>query len=154
MKKLFIPILTLGLLGCAATSKVKTTDVDYIRKTGVISHPILAEVEIKKTKIEGIYVMRTTDFSINREYGKNMAIADAIQKNNADYLVHPMFDITHKGTKSEIKVHGYPGIYTNFRNITEADTTILKMGFAIPIQVETGLGEVKVPIKEKKRRRK
>lgn len=154
MKNLVIVVLAIGLLACSAASKVKTTDVDYIRKTGIVSQPILAEVEIKNTKISGQYIMRTSDFTLNREYGKNMAIADAIQKGGADYLVHPMFEIVNKGTKTEINVTGFPGTYKNFRVITDADSTVLKLGFAMPVKVKTGMVEVAVPVKPKKNRGK
>ena len=146
--------LSIGLVACSSVSKIKTTDVDYIRKTGVISHPILAEVEIQNAKLSGQYIMRTADYAINPEYGKNMAIAHAIQQSGADYLVHPMFEIIEKTTKTEINVTGYPGKYKNFRNVTAADSTVLQLGMAVPGQMKTGMVEVGVPVKPKKVRRR
>lgn len=155
MKKLLAcAALSLGLVACSSVSKIKTTDVDYIRKTGVISHPILAEVEIQNTKVSGQYIMRTADYAINPEYGKNMAIAHAIQQSGADYLVHPMFEIIKKTTKTEINVTGYPGKYKNFRNVTAADSTVLQLGMAVPVQMKTGMVEVGVPVKPKKVKRR
>lgn len=157
MKRIIITCSALiALSACSSVSKIKTTDVDYIRKTGVLAHPLLAEVEVKNEKVKGEYLMKTASYTVNPKYGKNMAIADAIEKSNADYLVHPMYEIEKGSSKTTIKVTGYPGVYKEFRKIVPADSTVLKLGQAIPVNSTSGMIEIEVidPKDAKKANRK
>lgn len=151
-KTLIVAMFALFITSCGSMSKIKTTDVDSIDKTGILAHPIIAEVEIKNTKVAGQYILKTEQYKLNKNYGKNMAIADAVQKAKCDYLVHPMYEIIIETRNTTINVTGFPGVYTAFRKMEASDSTILKMSQTTLIKSGSGMMEIENDIFTKKRK--
>jgi len=152
-KTLIVAMFALFITSCGSMSKIKTTDVDSIDKTGILAHPIIAEVEIKNTKVAGQYIIKTEQYKLNKEYGKNMAIADAVQKAKCDYLVHPMYEIIIETRNTTINVTGFPGVYKEFRKMEARDSTILKMSQTSIIKTGSGMIEVDNTVVTKKKRK-
>ena len=154
MKKIIpVALFALFITSCGTMSKIKTTDVDNINKTGILAHPIIAEVEIKNTKIAGQYIMKSEQYKLNKEYGKNMAIADAVKKAGCDYLVHPMYEIIIETRNTTINVTGFPSKYKEFRKMLASDSTVIKLSQKSIINNESGTIEIDNTIVTKKKRK-
>jgi hypothetical protein len=143
MKKILFSLAGIAFLfSCTVTTKSKTADTDYVSKYGIVAEPMLAEVEIKNERVNGTYTLKTADHNANKAYGKNMAVANAIEKSDADYLVQPTFEIISGSFDTQIKVEGYPGFYKNFRPMTLADTAVIRLGYGIPVDAQAAPTEV------------
>ncbi|GAB3343436.1 hypothetical protein GCM10027429_34040 [Marivirga atlantica] len=156
MKKQFILYLALitSLTNCTTLTTTRTVDIDPIVKYGVISEPIIAEVKIGEEKVVGEYSIKNRLFNSNKEYAENMAISDAIQKVDADYMVQPTFDIQRKQKLTTVKVEGFPGYYEKFRPMEAADTAIFKYGNQYPQANIIEPSTVQEDVESRRQRRK
>lgn len=83
------------------------------------------------------YLKRVNTYIKERlEEIKTEAIFNFSEQADADVIVSPAFSITtlsNKGLylKMKVKVRGYPAKYTNFRNLTDKDSTIVKLSQSI-----------------------
>lgn len=127
MKIGFISALALASTMCSCTvlNKVESAKTLDVYGPGVIQNPVLADLEVRDTKVTGT----ATGNSSAPGTVKNMALADAIKKANADVLVEPAFDMQSKGGKTTATVTGWPANYKNFRNVTQADLPVLEAGY-------------------------
>lgn len=83
------------------------------------------------------YLNRVNAYVKNRlEEIKTEAVFNFSEETDADVIVSPAFSITtisNKGLylRMKVKVRGYPAKYTNFRNLTDKDSTLVKLSRSI-----------------------
>src|SRR5688572_15109559 len=101
---------------CSCSSlRTSSVDVEYISKSGIMTKPMVAEIEVEKKKIQATIMIRKKDYLPNPlEAAKNLAIADAIKAANADLLVQPVFNTETKGGTITVTVIGFPAKYKEF----------------------------------------
>jgi len=139
MKKMLFPMLVVIALfallsGCASTSK-RSIDVGTQRiSSGVVQEPVVAKLAVSPVKTTGrVEGKIISNFSDGLEELKSRAVLNAISPKNADVLVEPLFDITRRNNNFTVIVTGYPGTYTDFRAITEADAKWMKSYNAVKV---------------------
>jgi hypothetical protein len=143
ISKIAVAGLSLLLVSCSTSVKTATVDTARISRNGfIMAKPQIVDIVVEKRKIEGRAVI------LNREYpnsainaAKNLAVIDAVKKGNADIIVQPIFEINSNMTNTTAVVKGFAGKYTDFRDLTNADT----MAFYIRRKLETYSSEVAVP---------
>ena len=116
---------------CAVLSKTETAKTTGIYGPGVLQYPVLADLDVKESKVTGTATGRS---SATADV-KNLAVADAIKKANADVLVEPVFDLQTKGSTVTANVSGFPGTYKNFRPVSQSDLPMLETGVLQKAQV-------------------
>lgn len=118
---LIILITAIAISSCStaklSTTEVTTTEID---KLGVQQQPLLTDLDVKETKVSGVANGSSTAIAKL----KQEAVAQALEKSNADILIEPTYSIETKSTKSTVTVTGFAANYKNFRKKTEADTII------------------------------
>jgi hypothetical protein len=124
--KIGLSLITLVLLfsSCTTTKTITAKRMD-IYGSGVIQQPIVAELDIKATKVTG--TAKSSSGMI--ESVKNSAVADALSKSNADVLIEPKFETETTNGVIRATVTGYPGTYVNFRPVTVEDVPLLELGY-------------------------
>ncbi len=110
---------------------------------GVMHLPVVADLDVKNEKVEGVATVKTSSVEI----AKQAALHDAITKSGADVLVEPSYDIQIKGDKITVKVTGFPANYKNFRQMKPQDTTLIKAGVIQKPKVEKAQGYTVQPDK-------
>lgn len=105
--------------------KTRSAKVADIYSGGIIQKPVIADLDVKDTKVIGTAEARAeVPFSTI----KVNAVADALKKASADVLVEPIFESEKANGRTTVTVTGFPASYKNFRTITEGDTALLKYG--------------------------
>ncbi len=125
MKRVFLFLmLSLLITSCSVTRTATAKKLD-IYGSGVMHIPVVADLEVQQQKVFATVV---TEEGVVSESAKQKAIAEAIEKANADILVEPSFKTEINGSMVVITVTGYPATYKNFRNATQADVNLLRVG--------------------------
>jgi hypothetical protein len=115
-------IMAFGMKSCQVFQSVSYKTMG-INETGVIQHPVLAELEVLPTKItQSVVVKNAKTF----EEVKALAMAQVIRDTKSDVLVEPKFETKRKGAKLTVTVTAYPALYRNFRSISPEDSYILE----------------------------
>lgn len=129
MKNILFFLISLLLISCSASMRTNTSKGTDIQNFGVIQKLVIADLDVKETKITGsaTSILTTSITKQSLQDVKNMALADALKKANADILIEPIFDIAMAGNKIAVSVTGYPATYKNFRPITEDDLRLLQI---------------------------
>lgn len=104
------------------TRTARTADVP----SNFVSQYNAAELAVSDTKAsgtsDGCVTGRAKKLALVPNLKKNLenyAIADALQKSNADVLVGPQFTYHYKKSALvSVSVTGYPAVYRNFRTIS------------------------------------
>ena len=116
--------LTLLLASCQSIQKISN---DYktvrIQKQDIYQYPIIAELDIGSTKIQGTAKSLYPKQPI--EEIKKIAIANALEKVNGDVIIEPTFKIIEEGENITITVSGYYGTYKNFKKVTKEDIQLI-----------------------------
>lgn len=126
MKKYIYIILIAGLFSACTQLRTRTLAVDSepIYKSGVLTKPMVAEVNIEKRKIEGVASVKNAEYPGNAsEVALTFAIRNALKSGNADFIVQPLYDIENTKGVTTAKVSGYAGKYKVFREFKLSDTT-------------------------------
>lgn len=130
MKKIFFIPITCLMASCSVLTS-KSTKTININHSGVIQTPVIVDIDVESDKVTG-----SASGRINIEILKQEAIADAIEKAAADVLVEPSFKTKTTFRTTIVNVSGYPGHYTNFRNIQANDLTLIDNSNTKTAQVE------------------
>ncbi|MDR1810918.1 MAG: hypothetical protein LBR34_11075 [Prevotella sp.] len=120
---LFVAIFATVILlpSCASKSTYSTVKTLGIQDYGVISKPVLADLNVSETKVTGFAVgIKGNSY----EALKNEAIKNAIDAVGADVLVEPQFTVDVTGNSVKITVKGYPGKYENFKSVEPNEINI------------------------------
>jgi hypothetical protein len=118
----FFLTLALGLTSCT-TLRTNTAKRMDIYGSGVIQHPVVAELFVRQSKITG-----TANNATTVEEAKNNAVVDALRNSSADVLIEPTFEVVRSRGVISATVTGFPATYTNFRPATYEDIPLLDMG--------------------------
>jgi hypothetical protein len=125
--------LILFLNSCSSTkysySSIKTVDVG---SSGIIQKPLVVDLDVKAQKVSGN--ASTSNSNLTEEEVKRIALADALQKANADILVEPRYEVNIEDGNMRVSVTGWPANYKNFRNVTNEDLPLLKIGSSQTIE--------------------
>ena len=135
-------ILVTVLLACTtAFGQGKTTRVDYKESSArtleathqIFTTPLVADLKITGEKVYHIEKDAFADYIVDENVVKyisdfkKIALGCAVKKYNADAFVGTVFDVVTDSTGHlVITVSGYPATYTNFRNATTDDLTLIK----------------------------
>jgi len=113
-------------ISCTTTKSTTAKSMD-IYGSGVIQHPVVADLIVEDTKVTGTAIsvnnknMTITDI-------KNNAISNALKKSNADILIEPVYEIETTGGETRVMVTGFPGKYNGFRQASVEDAPLLELG--------------------------
>lgn len=111
----------------ASLNLSKSTLSDYVLKENILLP------EMRKKESEKDYFERVEKFiNLKLDELKAQALFEFIDRENCSLIVSPIYSIkTTSSTGSqmavEVRVKGYPAIYTNFRDLRTADSTIVKL---------------------------
>ena len=124
---LILTLFTTLFVSCSTTKKTTSTirSMD-INGPGVIQIPVVVDLEVINTKVNGSYTMSTQDAQV--DYLKSKAIAIALQSTKADVLIEPTYEIIEGNGIITVTVTGFPGTYKNFRTISKDDIPLLQIG--------------------------
>jgi len=123
MKKIiYLSSLLLLTISCT-TLKSGTSKTMDIVGPGVIHMPVVADLNVRPTKVS-----HTKTFSKTATSSANSdVVRELLKRENADVLVEPSFESTTSGMKTEITVYGFPATYVNFRTIEEKDIVLIEV---------------------------
>lgn len=139
MKQLSFLCIILLLCSCSRVVKTGTTRTTDINGAGILHKPVVADMEVRETKVSGSALGRKKD---GMESVRQAALKDALQKSNADVLVEPSYETECKGKKINATVSGWPANYKNFRTIKTEDIDLLKAGKKYSAKTSTQKEEV------------
>lgn len=117
---------------CTVTKEYATVRTQDISRSSIIQIPKIARLEISKDKVSATLEKKQkkgkdADFRNSVEY---MALMDLVVKTGCDVIVEPTFRTTHKigpmAEKVTVTVTGLPAKYTEIRDLTPADSSLLK----------------------------
>lgn len=141
MRKIVMIFVTVLIAYATAFGQGKTTKVDYKESSArtleathqIFTTPLVADLKISGKKINHIEKDAFADYIVDENIVnyisdfKKIALGCAVKKYNADALVGTVFDvITDQTGHLVITVSGYPATYTNFRNATTDDISLIK----------------------------
>lgn len=139
-------ILAGSISSCSLLKQTSNTSKTLgIYGAGVVQKPVLTHLKVNPKKFTSKYTASGTQ---GVDYYKSQAVAKAMAENKSDVIIEPAYEITSSGTEFSIVLTGYAGSYDNFRQITEADTTLLTAGI---INYNDGPGQTPTPTVEKKK---
>ncbi len=119
-------IVAIAFTSCGVSSKSKTSTVKTmdIVNGGVYTKPLLADLDVKETKVTA-----TAKGTLSKEgidFVKNQAVASALKTTNGDILVEPKYEVETVNDDITVTVTGFPANYKNFRQLKAEDSTFLK----------------------------
>ncbi len=113
--------ITLMISSCKTTSN--TTVAADIKGPTVIQKPVVVDLEVKEVRVNGT---ATAKRSTPEAEIKQMAVADALKKANADVLIEARYEITTRFRETTVAVSGFPAVYKNFRPMELQDTIFVQ----------------------------
>jgi len=122
--RLLIILGAILLASCTSTMTTQTVKTMDIYGPGVIHHPVIADLEVRNTKV----TESTTGSSSNVEALKRDVVNKAVKSVGADLLVEPVYEVQSTGSRVVVTVSGYPASYKNFRAATQADLPMMEAG--------------------------
>jgi len=125
--KAIILLNLLTFLSSCTTSynvRTKTAKIKYISSSSIYHRPIIADLDIKETKVTGIAISHGGQ---SVETVSSSAVANALRDAKADVLIDPIFDYEITNKKTTVTVSGYPGTYKNFRALEQKDVPLINL---------------------------
>ena len=126
-----LSLLLIASCGVAKSNNAKTKD---IQGPGVIHLPVLADLNVKPTKVTGTATALLKPPTVTVISIKQEAIANALAKVNGDVLIEPFYRFQTIGKQHTVTVSGYPATYKNFRMMEEKDTTLYYVLYPKPVK--------------------
>lgn len=146
IKVLLPATLAILLMACGPTYKTATTNIRYTNH-GVITHlPLMVDLNIEDGKSFGNFSCRA---DLGMDYAKNMAVANALKKANADVLVDPLFYTENSGNFLTVDVSGHAAHYKNFRTAKNLGDSTSTSRIANVVQPQN---DIVKPANEKRKR--
>ena len=158
----------------ASVSKFEATQLSNNGNMFIV--PIAAELQVKSATIgdydmkatillpergkkesDERYVKRVEEFlKAKLDELKTQALFEFIDKTNSSLILSPQYSIKTESSRGNemrvvVRIKGYPATYSNFRNLTAADSTIVKLNGMIvdKKQVEFLQGDTKITTEER-----
>jgi len=125
MKKIIYLSVSLLLFASCSTIKSGTSKTMDIVGPGVIQMPVVADLNVRPTKVSFTKVFKKVEGSSTN--AKTDVVRELLKRENADVLVEPTFESSTMGTKTEITVYGFTATYVNFRSIEEKDIPLIEV---------------------------
>ena len=122
---LFLLFIVFLAASCSTTRTMTAKRMD-IYGSGVIQHPVVADLEVSDVKVTA--TARSSSQNMSVRDVRNNAIANALKQANADVLIEPVFETENRQGVTHVTVTGFPGRYTGFRQATIDDVPLLDMG--------------------------
>ena len=127
MRQILLLAIAVCMASCATIKPVETAKYMNIYGPGVLHNPVIADLDVKNTKVTGT----ATGYATDRKALEVEAIAAAIKGAAADLLVEPSFAMESAGgARIQVTVTGFPANYQNFRPATQADLPLIEAGIA------------------------
>jgi len=123
IKYIFFIFLSVASISCSTLQKTTETNTIGINEARIGNTPLITDLDIRSEKVEGKAIGSSTSIKKLKQF----AVAEALSKANADLLIEPKYSVETKNSRSTVIVVGWPANYKNFRQIVEADSTILKL---------------------------
>jgi hypothetical protein len=124
-------VLTLIVMASCNKNIMHTTaHTMQIGNSNIIHLPVLVDLITESQVVTGSFKGKTVD----EQYAKNMAVANALKTSEADALINPVYELTLAKSSIAVEVKGYPAKYSNFRSqksINDAGSNI-KLNFTTP----------------------
>lgn len=126
MRKLLFGLVSLVFVGCVPVQQQTTTVPvkTYSREkkeatvktmdsqgTAVYASPTIADLNVSTVKVTGT----ASGSSYQSGNVRSVAVANALDKVNADILIEPQYEAVTSNGQVTITVTGYPATYKNFR---------------------------------------
>lgn len=135
-------------IGCGTVQKTSTVSTSgktmEIITSGIYTKPLVADLKVQEAKIEttveGKSLLPENVPSLVSNLKKS-AVSQAIQINKCDILIEPIYTVTIEGTNVSVTVSGRPATYVNFRNLTVADSSAVKLKISDNVNDEIGTVE-------------
>ena len=115
MKK-FLIVVGFGLLMASCSTTQYTYLETEINHRSIIANDVVVDVKVDLNK----KIQATSSKRNSVELAKSESYYLAINQNDIDIVVDPIFEITSSGRKYTAKLSGFAGYYTNPRNKTDA----------------------------------
>ena len=115
MKK-FLIVVGFGLLMASCSTTQYTYRETEINHRSIIANDVVVDVKVDLNK----KIQATSSKRNSVELAKSESYYLAINQNDIDIVVDPIFEITSSGRKYTAKLSGFAGYYTNPRNKTDA----------------------------------
>ena len=158
----------------ASVSKFEATQLSNNGNMFIV--PVVAELHVNSTTISDYnmkatillpergkkesderYVKRVEDFlKVKLDELKTQALFEFIDNTRSSLILSPHYSIQTESSRGNemkvvVRIKGYPATYSNFRNLTAADSTIVKLNGMIvdKKQVEYLQGNTKITTEEK-----
>lgn len=119
-----VAVTIFSLSSCS--SKMYTTRQVPIVRESIPTNPIIADLDVDiSKKISGESVV--TGKSATVENAKQLALWNAMEENNADVIVDPIFSLDIRLNRIDAKVIGYKGTYKDVHTATKKEIENLLM---------------------------
>lgn len=160
MLKKFLLVIASAIASVTIASAQKIdrveTSVDYMESSArylepsqnIMTTPMIADLQvigssISYTETEAFKNYEVTEDLIKLVPGfKSIALSRAARAHKADVIIGAMVDvITNAQGRLEITITGYPARYTNFRNATNDDIELVKLGQTVIVSGESSVLE-------------
>ena len=141
MKRLLLLMSLLFAVTQLSSAQTQESKIDYKESSArtlepnnyIFAAPLIADIQIVGERITHTEIAAFSDYIVDENIltyiseFKKVALGRALQKYNADALVGTLFNvITNESGHIEISVSGYPARYTNFRNATAPELSLLR----------------------------
>jgi len=123
IKYIFFIFLSVASISCSTLQKTTETNTIGINEARIGNTPLITDLDIRSEKVEGKAIGSSTSIKKLKQF----AVAEALSKANADLLIEPKYSVETKNSRSTVIVVGWPANYKNFRQIVEADSTVLML---------------------------
>lgn len=124
VRKVIVIVMALLVVTSCGVAKTNTAKTKDVNGSGVTHLPVLADLDVRQTKVTGTYTAMLKPPMVTAESIKQEAIALALAKVNGDILIEPFYKMESTGKQHTVTVTGYPATYKNFRMMEEKDTTL------------------------------
>ncbi len=112
------------LSSCVTTSRTVRTAARQINASGsnIVQKPLIGDVKVDLTKKISATITVPAAKATN---AKEQANQLALDQNNFDIMIDPVYDITYSGANANVTVIGYGAKYTNIETASESDVQVL-----------------------------
>lgn len=126
MRNHLIALFLISILfsSCSISSRTARTAARQIdaNESAIVQKPLIGDVEVDLSKK---ITATVTVPSAQAVAAKEQANQLALDQNNFDILIDPVYDINYSGANADVKVIGYGAKYTKIETASESDIQVL-----------------------------
>ena len=158
MIKKFLLVIASAIASVTIASAQKIdrveTSVDYMESSArylepsqnIMTTPMIADLQVIGSSISYTETEAFKNYEVSEDLiqlvpgFKSIALSRAARAHKADVIIGAMVDvITNAQGRLEITITGYPARYTNFRNATNDDIELVKLGQTVIVNSESAV---------------